>query len=76
MPILDYLLLGGFGLAILYTIGRLFLGWRNSAGSHIRANRDQDVNSMATPVDRAESTPTSAPWHRVSEQQEQQKASL
>ena len=65
MTILDYLLLGGFALAILYTLSRLFLGWRNSARSHIRADDDQDVNSTAASADRAGSTTTNAPWNRA-----------
>jgi len=76
MPILDYLLLGGFALAILYTICRLFLGWRNSARSHIRPHRDQDANSTATPADRAGSATTSAPWHRANKLEKQQNTSI
>jgi hypothetical protein len=31
MTILDYMLLGGAAAVAIYVIGRLFLGWRNSA---------------------------------------------
>ena len=76
MPILDYLLLGGFALAILYTIWRLFLGWRNSTRSHISFHRDQDANSMAPPAERAGSTTTGPPWHRANKLEKQQKAPI
>jgi hypothetical protein len=76
MPILDYLLLGGFALAILYTIWRLFLGWRNSPRGDIRGNRDQETNPTAAPAARAGSTTTSAPWHRANKLEKQKKASI
>jgi hypothetical protein len=30
MTIIDYLLLGGVAAAVVYTVYRLFLGWRNT----------------------------------------------
>jgi len=76
MSIMDYLLLGGFALAILYTIWRLFLGWRNSTRSDIHPHRDQDANSIAAPVERAGSTTTGPPWQRANKLEEQQKGSI
>ena len=34
MTLIDYLLLAGFGAAAVYTVSRLFMGWRNSVFTH------------------------------------------
>jgi hypothetical protein len=42
MTMIDYLLLGGFVAASVYTICRLFVGLRNSSTAPVRMDRTEE----------------------------------
>jgi hypothetical protein len=64
MTIIDYLLLGGFVAASVYTISRLFVGLRNSSTAPMRMDRTEE-ESQATDAHRLRpaASGTRAPWH-------------
>jgi hypothetical protein len=47
MTMIDYLLLGGFAAASVYTICRLFVGLRNSPAPQVRTDRTEGGNQAA-----------------------------
>ena len=40
MPIIDYLLIGGTAAAAIYTVYRLFMGWRNSTFDEVERKHE------------------------------------
>jgi hypothetical protein len=61
MTILDYLLLAAFLAAMIYTTGRLFMGWRYSGSSN--ASADTAEAETGAPAARIANIATRAPWH-------------
>ena len=47
MTMIDYLLLGGFAAASVYTICRLFVGLRNSSTEQVRMDAIEERNPAA-----------------------------
>ena len=45
MTIIDYLLIGGVGAAVVYTAYRLFLGWRNSTSRQDEERTNEQANA-------------------------------
>jgi hypothetical protein len=65
MTIIEYLLIGSIAAAAVYTVCRLFLGWRNSTFPHGRAiGGERNVPAKGQPAGRVT---TSAPWKRCEE---------
>lgn len=64
MTMIDYLLLGVFVAASVYTISRLFVGLRNSSTAPTRMDRteEEDQATDAT-TPRPPVSGTRAPWH-------------
>ena len=61
MTILDYLLLAAFLVAMIYTVGRLFMGWRQSHSCTAAVDAGEaGTNVLAAPIARVA---TRAPWH-------------
>jgi hypothetical protein len=63
MTIVDYLLLGAFLVATIYTIYRLFVGWRYSSIANASADRTDDANRTNVPINQIGRAGTGAPWH-------------
>jgi len=61
MIILDYLLLAGFGAAVLYTAYRLFVGWLRS-GSPETVDQSRAIESSIKPQPAETGFITGAPW--------------
>jgi hypothetical protein len=57
MTMIDYLLLGGFAAASVYTICRLFLGLRNSSTAPVRMDGTEERNQAADAETRRRSHP-------------------
>jgi hypothetical protein len=57
MTMIDYLLLGGFAAASVYTICRLFLGLRNSSTAPVRMDGTEERNQAADAENRRRSHP-------------------
>jgi hypothetical protein len=57
MTTIDYLLLGGFAAASVYTICRLFLGLRNSSTAPVRMDGTEERNQAADAETRRRSHP-------------------
>jgi hypothetical protein len=66
MTIIDYLLIGGVAAAAIYTVYRLFLGWRNSTFQTDESENAGHRNAMGKtwPGPRVG---TGAPWTRRAE---------
>jgi hypothetical protein len=66
MTIKDYLLIGAVAAAAIYTVYRLFLGWRNSAFRQDKSENGGEPNAPteAQPIRRVA---TGAPWTRRAE---------
>jgi hypothetical protein len=47
MTMIDYLLLGGFAAASVYTICRLFVGLRNSSTAQVRMDGAEEGNQAS-----------------------------
>jgi hypothetical protein len=65
MTMIDYLLLGGFAAASLYTVYRLFVGFRNSSSANLQTERAAEPEgTVAVPNNPRIGSTTGAPWHR------------
>jgi hypothetical protein len=65
MTMIDYLLLGGFAAASVYTVYRLFVGFRNSSSADLQAETTDEPKSTVTlPNNLPTGSTTGAPWHR------------
>jgi hypothetical protein len=62
MTMIDYLLLGGFVAASVYTIGRLFIGLRNSSTAPARMTRTEEENNAANTDISTGASVKRAPW--------------
>ena len=63
MTMIDYLLLGGFAAASVYTICRLFVGLRNSSAAPVRMDGTEERNhAVAADTPRPAASVTRAPW--------------
>jgi hypothetical protein len=63
MTIIDYLLLAGLFAASIYTIYRLFLGWRHSPSNEVQTNGAKEARSGAAPMSAVQArASTGAPW--------------
>jgi hypothetical protein len=49
MTMIDYLLLGGFAAAGVYTIYRLFVGFRNSSTAKVRVEETEEADQTGAP---------------------------
>jgi hypothetical protein len=49
MIIIDYLLLGGFAAAGVYTIYRLFVGFRNSSTAKVLVEETEEADHTGAP---------------------------
>jgi hypothetical protein len=66
MTLIDYLLVGGFAAASIYTVSRLFIGFRNSSTADARLESIEESNrAVAADNNRPAGSTTSAPWHRA-----------
>jgi hypothetical protein len=64
MTMIDFLLLGVFVVASVYTICRLFVGLRNSSTAPVRMDRTEEENQAAdAQAPRRAASGTRAPWH-------------
>jgi len=63
MTILDYLLLGAFVVATVYTVCRLFIGWRCSAAAATSAHATDQVNGTNGPVNKSSDRRGATGWH-------------
>lgn len=61
MNIMEYVLIGGIAAAAIYTVYRLFLGWRNSAAPMESDGRDE-INEAVTKQQTNHRVATGAPW--------------
>jgi hypothetical protein len=65
MTIIDYLLLAGFFAASIYTVYRLFLGWRNSPSTEVQADSPEKASPTQLPMTTVQSpASTGAPWQQ------------
>lgn len=63
MIMIDYLLLGGFAAAGVYTIYRLFVGFRNSSTAKVRVEGTEEADqALAVDIPRPADSSTRAPW--------------
>jgi hypothetical protein len=63
MTILDYLLLGVFLVATIYTVCRLFIGWRYSSAGGTSADSTDGVNRTNLPDNQPWRASAGTPWH-------------
>jgi hypothetical protein len=63
MTIIDYLLICGIAAAAIYTVYRLFRGWRNSAFTPDESEMGGELNAPAEAVS-GRRVATGTPWNQ------------
>jgi len=66
MTIIDYLLIGVFGALTIYTVQRLFLGWRNSTFRQDEREKSGKLSGLDDEQP-GRRVATRAPWTRRAE---------
>jgi hypothetical protein len=66
MTIIEYLLIGSIGVAAIYTVCRLFVGWRNSTFLQGGGEMGSELEVPAEPQP-SRHVRTRAPWKRCEE---------
>jgi hypothetical protein len=69
MTMIDYLLLGGFAAASVYTICRLFVGLRNSAPAQAQMDGTEENQAANVETPRPAASVTRAPWQSRNERE-------